>query len=169
MAMSDTHSTRTIAIPRWPTAPFDPSLAWVDYDVGADEFLIFFGGKPVPAISDILVDAPGFNDVAVMLALDKDRRSTDEIVGVQVIPMLLGAVQEQPHWAILTWAAMAGDYGTELLKERLPGFLDEVAAAFRQYWKPAPPIEEQMAEIERARQRREAAGGSETANATEST
>jgi hypothetical protein len=136
----------TATTPRWPAEPIDPTVAWVDYDPLADEFLVYFGGKPVPAMSDPL-DGPGFEDVAIMVGLGENGESTDAIVGVQVIPMLLGAVQDQPHWAALVWAAMAGDYGTELLKERLPSFLDEVARAFREYWTPAPPIEEQLAEI----------------------
>jgi hypothetical protein len=111
---------------------------------------------PVPAISDPL-NAPGFRGVAVMFGLGEDREATDEIVGVQVIPMLLGAVQEQPHWAILAWAAMAGDYGTELLRERLPGFLSQVHDAFKRYWTPPPPIDEQLAAIQQARRQRESA------------
>jgi hypothetical protein len=128
----------------------------VDYDVRADEFLVYFGGKPVPAISSPL-HGPGFEDVAIMFALDHDRKRTAEVVGVQVIPMMLGAVPEQPNWAVLTWAAMAGDYGTELLRERLPAFLDEVKDAVEKYWRPAPPMEEQLAEIARAKAEREAA------------
>jgi hypothetical protein len=135
--------------PRWPAA-VDPALAYVAYDVPSDEFLVYFSGKPVPAVSDPL-DAPGFEDVAIMLGVGADDESTDEIVGVQVIPMLLGAVQEQPAWAVLAWAAMAGDYGTELLKERLPGFLAEVNDAFSRYWTPPPSLEEQMADIARAK------------------
>jgi hypothetical protein len=144
MSHTDNHG-----IPCWPAA-VDPAVAWVDYDVPADEFLVYFGGKPVPAVSDPL-DAPGFDDVAIMLGVGADDDETGEIVGIQVIPMLLGAVQEQPAWAVLAWAAMAGDFGTELLKERLPGFLTEVHQAFSQYWTPAPPIEEQMAELARVK------------------
>ncbi len=142
----------TMRAPRWPTEPGDPELAWVDYDALADEFLVYFGGKPVPAISSPL-NAPGFRGVAIMLGLDADHEETGEIVGVQVIPMLLGAVQEQPGWAVLAWAAMADDFGTELLKERLPGFLASVHDACNRYWTPAPPIEEQMAAFTRSRQR----------------
>ena len=86
-----------------------------------------------------------------MLGVGADDEETDEIVGVQVIPMLLGAVQEQPAWAILAWAVMAGDFGTELLKERLPDFLTEVNVAFSRYWTPPPSLEEQMAGIARAK------------------
>ena len=136
-------------LPRWPADRVDPRVAWVDYDVPADEFLVYFGGKPVPATSDPL-NAPGFEDVAIMFALGADDEATDDIVGIQVIPMLLGAVQDQPGWAVLAWAAMAGDFGTELLNERLPGFLDQVRQAFEQYWTPPPPMEEQMASIARA-------------------
>lgn len=77
--------------PRWPATPVDLGIAWVDYDVRADELLIYFGGKPVPAISDPL-DAPGIRSVSIMLGVGADDEATDEIVGVQVIPMLLGAV-----------------------------------------------------------------------------
>jgi hypothetical protein len=136
-------------VPRWPTV-IDPTVAWVDYNIPADEFLVYFGGKPVPKVSDPL-DAPGYDDVAIMLGVAADDEETGEIVGVQVIPMLLGAVQEQPAWAVLAWAAMAGDFGTELLQERLPGFLTEVHQAFSQYWTPAPSVEEQMAELARAK------------------
>jgi len=139
----------TTPVPRWPDEPVDPEIVWVDYDVPADEFLVYFGGKPVPAISSQL-NAPGFRDTAVMFALGADDEATDDIVGVQVIPMLVGAVQERPAWAVLAWAAMAGDFGGELLKERLPGFLAEVGDAFTRYWTPAPSIEEQMAELTRA-------------------
>ena len=84
-----------------------------------------------------------------MLGVGADDEETGEIVGVQVIPMLLGAVQEQPAWAILAWAAMSGEFGTELVKERLPGVLAEVHQAFSQYWTPPPSIEEQMADLAR--------------------
>jgi hypothetical protein len=153
LAVSNPGSATT---PKWPAAPIDPKVARVTYDVVADEFLVYFGGKSVPAVSDPL-DGPGFEDVAIMIGLGPDREETGEIVGIQVIPMMLGAVPEQPHWSVLTWAAMAGESGTELLKERLPLFLDEVAEAFRLYWKPAPPIEEQLAQIaQRSRERKTA-------------
>ena len=144
--MSDTDTPHG---PRWPAA-VNPALAYVAYDVPADEFLVFFDGKAVPTVSDPL-DAPGFRGVAIMLGIGADDEPTDEIVGVQVIPMLLGAVQEQPAWAVLAWAAMAGDFGAELLKERLPGFLAEVHQTFNQYWTPPPSMEEQMAVIARAK------------------
>jgi hypothetical protein len=139
----------TVRAPRWPNEPVDPGLAWVDYDVLADEFLVYFGGEPVPAVSDPL-DGPGFADVAVMVGLGPDDETTDEVVGVQVIPMLLGAVRDQPEWAALAWAAMAGDAGAGLLKERLPGFLAAVAEAFGRSWTPPPAIDEQMARLARS-------------------
>ena len=146
----------TIQAPNWPTEPIDPERVWVDYEALADEFLVYFGGTPVPAISSPL-NGSGYHDVAVMFGLGPNRESTGEIVGVQVIPMLVGAVQDQPEWAILAWAAMAGNFGEELLRERLPAFLDAVHDAFDRYWMPPPPMEEQMAAIERARQERAAA------------
>jgi hypothetical protein len=140
--------TDVVRAPKWPVESIDPGLLWLDYDVLADEFLIYFGGEPVPAISSPL-NAAGFRGVAIMLGVGADDESTDEIVGVQVIPMLLGTVQEQPAWAVLVWAAMAGDFGTELLKERLPGFLAEVQQAFDRYWTPPPSMQEQMAALSR--------------------
>ena len=86
-----------------------------------------------------------------MLGVGADDEATGEIVGVQVIPMLLGAVQEQPAWAVLVWAALAGEFGAELLPERLPGFLTAVQQAFTQYWRPAPSVEEQLAELARGK------------------
>jgi hypothetical protein len=153
MAMSNPKSA---TIPRWPAELIDPAIARVSYDVPADEFLVFFGGKSVPKVSDPL-DGPGFEDVAIMIGLGPGREETGKIVGVHVIPMMLGAVPEHPQWSVLTWAAMAGDYGTELLRERLPLFLDEVAEAYRKYWKPAPPIEEQLAQIALEAQKRKSA------------
>jgi hypothetical protein len=137
--------------------PIDPALAWVDYYPPADEFLVYFGGRPTPKVSDPL-NAPGFRNVSILIGLDDDHQETGEIVGVQVIPMLLGAVQDQPEWAVLAWAAMAGDFGDELLRERLPAFLDAVHDAFDRYWTPPPPMEEQLAAIERARQERAGSG-----------
>ncbi|MGH2617236.1 MAG: hypothetical protein ACRDJC_18540 [Thermomicrobiales bacterium] len=144
-------TTETIQAPKWPAESVDPHIARVSYDVVADEFLVYFGGKPVPKVSDPL-NAPGFRNVAIMIGLGPDDEETGKIVGVHVIPMLLGAVQDKPAWAVLTWAAMAGDYGIELLLERLPGFLDEVHGAFDRYWTPAPPIEEQLARLRTAGQ-----------------
>lgn len=149
MAVTETEATtRVIDAPNWPEA-IDSGVAWIDYDVLADEFLVYFGGRPVSAISDPL-NAPSFSHVAIMIGLGEDDLETGEIVGVQVIPMLLGAVQDQPSWAVLAWAAMAGDFGTELLHERLPGFLADIHDAFDRYWTPAPPIAEQLAAIKRA-------------------
>ena len=138
-----------VRVPQWPVEPVDPELVWVDYDVPADEFLIYFGSEPVSAISSPL-NAPGYRGVSIMLGVGADDEETGEIVGVQVIPMLLGAVQDQPAWAVLAWAAMAGDFGTELLRERLPGFLTEVKQAFSQYWTPAPSLDQQIADLAHA-------------------
>ena len=128
-------ATSTIRKPRWPSHRIEPHTAKVVYYAPADEFLVYFEGHSVAKISDPL-DAPLFDDVAIMIGVGPNDELTDEIVGVQVIPMLLGAVQHHPDWAVLAWAAMAGDYGADLLRERLPAFLDEVAAAFEQHWTP---------------------------------
>lgn len=142
--------------PLWPPEPIDSGLAWVDYDIVADEFLVYFGGQPVPAIT-YPFEAPGFEAIAVMIGLGPDRKETGEVVGIHVIPMMLEAIPARPEWSILTWAVLAGEYGTELVQERLPLFIDEVAEAFEKYWKPAPPIEEQLAAIRRASRERKSA------------
>jgi hypothetical protein len=142
--------------PRWPTETIDSGLAWVDYDIVADEFLVYFGGQPVPAIT-YPFEAPGFEAIAVMIGLDPDRKETGEIVGIHVIPMMLGAVPARPEWSVLTWAVLAGEYGAELLHERLPLFINEVAEAFHTHWQPAPPIEEQLATMRRASGERKSA------------
>ncbi len=116
--------------PRWPDLQsFDPTHARVSYDAPADELLIHFGGRSVPSFSDTL-EAPGFAQVAVMVGMNPDETSTGEVVGVQVMPLLLEAVKEHPEWAALAWGAMAGDIGVELLREQLPSFLVQVADLF---------------------------------------
>jgi hypothetical protein len=158
MAMSTSSADAgALLAPRWPKEPIDPSRVWTAYDVPADEFLIYFGGRPVASTCDPL-DAPGFEDVAIMIGLDADSQQTGEIVGVQVIPMLLSAVEDQPSWAALAWATLADYHGTELLRERLPAFFDAVHDAFDRYWTPPLPMEEQLAAIERARQERAGSG-----------
>ncbi len=127
----------------WPATLIDPERAWLDYDIAADELLIYFAGAPVPAVSSPL-DAPGFADVAILLGVGADDEPTGAIVGIQVSPMLLGAVQERPAWAALVWAVLAADLGVDLRQERLPGFIDDVADAFRRHWRPAPAAEAQM-------------------------
>jgi hypothetical protein len=142
--------------PLWPIETIDSKVVWVDYDIVADEFLVYFDGQPVPAIT-YPFEAPGFEATAVMIGLDSDRKETGEIVGIHVIPMMLEAVPARPEWSVLTWAVLAGEYGTELVQERLPKFIDEVAEAFETYWKPAPPIEEQLATMRRASRGRKSA------------
>ena len=142
--------------PIWPRETIDSRLAWVDYDIVADEFLVFFGGMPIPAISHH-VEAPGFDHLMVMIGLDQDRRETGEVVGIHIEPMMHGAILARPEWSVLIWAILAGEYGTELVKERLPRFIDEVADAFEKYWKPAPPIEEQLATMRQAIRERKSA------------
>ena len=77
--------------------------------------------------------------------------SAGEVVGIHVIPLLMGAAQDRPAWSRIAWAVMAEELGRETLREELPGFIAEVAEAFERYWRPAPPIEEQFAALERTR------------------
>jgi hypothetical protein len=135
--------------PRWPDGLPDPLRVHVSYYPPADEFLVYFAERPVPSYSDAL-NGPGYDDVAVMVGMHPDESSTGEVVGIQVIPLLLGAVRDRPEWATLAWAVMADDLGRETLREELPKFFAEVEEAFVRYWRPAPPIEEQLARLPRA-------------------
>lgn len=139
--------TITNARPRWPVESLDAARFDVHYDLTADELTLYFGGRPVPAYSSF-IDAPDGTDVAVFVGLGPDGRSTEEVVGIHVYPLLVGAVQWRPEWARLAWGALAreegeeGDEGEEMLHEALPGFVADVADLFARYWKPAPPIDE---------------------------
>ena len=137
-------ASATGAAPRWPSDPIDPARVDVDYYPPADEPTVYFPDRPRGGVCDS-ISVPGFDDVAVI-----HDHGSGEVVGVQVIPLLLGAVKDQPEWAALAWAALAGDLGAELLGERLPGFLAEVADAFGRYWTPPPPMDEQLARLTRA-------------------
>lgn len=77
--------------PRWPAALPDPAAARVSYDEPADELTIFFGGKPVPAVSDPL-DAPE-GDAYLLV-----EEGTGAVVGLHVIPLVAGAVPAFPAW-----------------------------------------------------------------------
>lgn len=114
------------------------------------------GGQPVPAIT-YPFDTPGFEATGVMIERDQDGAETGEIVGIHVIPMMMEAVPARPEWSVLTWAVLAGEYGIELVQERLPLFIDKVHEAFEKYWKPAPPIEEQLAAMRQASHERKSA------------
>lgn len=56
---------------------------------------------------------------------------TGEIVGIQGIPFLLGAVRQRADWVALAWAVLAGKFGRQVMEEALPRFVAEVADAFR--------------------------------------
>lgn len=121
--------------PAWPSAEIDPSRVDIDYYPPADEVTLYFGGRPVSAVSDFLA-APGFEDVALLVD-----EGTREIVGLHVMPLLVGAVREHPDWAILAWGPLAQEFGEEALRVALPGFFGTVREAFERSWTPPPPLQ----------------------------
>ena len=144
--------------PRWPASPIDPAGVDLDYDPPADELTLFFGGKPVPSYCDPF-HVDGYEDVAIMVDLGPDDSSSGEIVGIQVIPLLVGAVQKHPEWAILAWGSLTGfTWEEEMLRAAIADFIAEVADLFERYWTPPPPIEEQVAHLARSGQQDEPGG-----------
>jgi hypothetical protein len=136
--------------PRWPAEPIDPAGVDLDYNGPADELTLFFGGRPVPSYCDPF-DVEGFEDVAIMVGMDGDDASPGEVVGIQVIPLLLGAVRDHPRWATLAWGALSGfGWDAEPLRAEIARFVDEIAELHERHWAPAPPIEEQLARLPRA-------------------
>lgn len=115
-----------LPLPFWPDAPFDPVKARVSYDVPADKLLVYFDrGRPTGGVCDPIELAEG--TIAVVY-----EGETGEIVGIQGIPFLLGAVRQRPAWAALAWGKLAGKYGERTLNQALNRFVAEVAEAFRQ-------------------------------------
>jgi hypothetical protein len=138
--------------PRWPArSSLDLASAYVSYDPPADELIVYFGGKPVPKyVSPI--DSPGDDFAAVMVGVHGDESSTGEVVGVHVMPLLVGAVQTHPTWAVLAWASLTGFRWEEaMMRQAVAAFVAEVADLFDRYWTPAPPWEEQVANLRRAK------------------
>ncbi len=117
--------------PRWPTDPIDVTRVDLDYDAPADELTLFFAGRPLPSYCDP-IDAPD-SDVAIMVGMNEDESSTGEIVGIQVIPLLVGAVHAHPGWATLAWGVMAGYDDDETLRAAIATFLADVADLYARY------------------------------------
>ncbi len=131
--------------PRWPSDPIDPARVDFDYDPPADEVILYFAGRPHGGVCDP-INEPGGGDIAIIV----DEES-NEIVGIQVIPFLVGAVQKHPQWAILAWGALTDfRYEEEMLRAALGAFVAEVRELFDRHWTPPPPIEEQLARLTRA-------------------
>ena len=144
--------------PRWPVEPIDAACVDVDYYPPADELTLYFGGRPVPALTDT-IDALEDGEVGVLVGLGPDDEDTGEVVGIHVYPLLYGAVQWRPAWARLAWALIAMEHGAEELREELPRFISDVRDLFDRFWTPAPPIEEQSALLTRRSAGELAAGG----------
>jgi len=144
--------TAAEALPRpaWPVPDtLDTAPMYVHYDPLADELLVYFGGRPVPKyVSPI--GAPAGDYAAVLVGMDENDDPSAEIVGLHVMPLLVGAVQKHPKWAILAWGALTDfRYEEEMLRSALADFVAEVRDIFDRYWTPPPPIEEQLARLPR--------------------
>ena len=139
--------------PRWPSDAVDPAQVHLNYDPPADELTLYFAGRPRGGVCDP-INEPGGGDVAIIV--DEE---ANEIVGIQVIPFLVGAVQKHPKWAVLAWGSLTGfTWEEEMLRAAIADFIAEVADLFERYWTPPPPIEEQVAHLARAGQRDEPGG-----------
>ncbi len=117
--------------PRWPTEPIDVARVDFQYNPPADELTLFFDGRPLPSYCDP-IDAPE-GDVAIMVGMNEDESSTGEIVGVQVLPLLVGAVNSYPGWATLARGSLAGYEEDETVRAAVAAFLVDVAALYERY------------------------------------
>jgi hypothetical protein len=86
--------------PRWPELTPDPTELWLDFDPVADELMLYFDRKPVAAYNNPIC-APEGDDVAVLVGLEENWVGTDQIVGIQIIPLLGRAVKTYPSWRVL--------------------------------------------------------------------
>lgn len=123
-ATGEPTETRPLPLPYWPESPFDPVRARVSYDAPADELMVYFDrDRRTGGVCDPI----GLAEGTIAVVYDGD---TGEIVGVQGIPFLLGAVGHRPDWAVLPWGKMAGEFGDQALNEALPSFVAEARDAF---------------------------------------
>ncbi len=117
--------------PRWPADPIDVAAVNFDYFPLADELTLFFAGRPLPSYCDPIDALEG--DVAIMVGMNEDGSSTGEIVGIQVLPLLVGAVKAYPDWATLAWGSLAGYEDDETVRAAIAAFLADVAALYAQH------------------------------------
>ena len=87
--------------PRWPRpGVIDPARCYVSYHPPADELVVSFGGTPVPKYVNP-IEAPEADDLGIMVGMNDDESSTGEVVGLLVMPLLVGAVRRHPGWAAI--------------------------------------------------------------------
>jgi hypothetical protein len=79
-----------------PVRDIDPRLLWIGYDGDADSLMVYFYGKPLPAVS---VDV----NPCVYLRVDPVSHA---VVGLQIEGFLARAVREDPR--LLEFAGAAG-------------------------------------------------------------
>ena len=77
-----TATAATLANPAWPARPFEPARANVHYNPPADEVVVYFGDRPVPAVSIDIAD-PGPD--TIYLKVDE---ATGTVVGIHVSPVV---------------------------------------------------------------------------------
>lgn len=126
----------TTPSPYWPPTALDLDRIKASYDVLADELLVYFDrDRPSGGVCDPIELAEG--RIAVVYDWD-----TGEIIGIQGIPFLLGAVRYRPTWAELAWGVLAGKSGEQTLRQALPAFVEEVANSFRRYGLAGIPLDD---------------------------
>lgn len=124
---------RAATRPSWPTDEIDLRRVDVDDDPPADELTLFYGGQPVPSVSRFLTE-PGFEDVAILVD-----DATDQIVGIQAIPFLVGAVHHHPCWAVLAWASLTDrKWEAEMVNAAISAAIADIRATL-DHAKPPPP------------------------------
>jgi hypothetical protein len=119
--------------PRWPSGAIDAARCRVLFGLPADELVVRFPDLPEVGYSDP-IDAPDGSDTAVLV--DDD---TGAVVGIHVYPLLAGAAKAHPSWRSLAEPNPS--------PEVVAAFVAEVADLFDRYWTPAPPWEEQLANL----------------------
>ena len=119
------NALRTVAR-RWPEIPPDPARVRLAYGPLADELVIHFGGEAVPDVVDPM-DAPAPGWLSVLLAEGPDETAGDEVIGLQVYPLLAGAATERPAWRVLA----VGAPGPPATEEQRAAVADLIAVAAR--------------------------------------
>jgi len=112
-------------------------------DPFVDELTLSFGGHPVPSYSSVISGSDG-GDVMVMVGLDDQDESTEEIVGIHVYPLAGGVLLVRPQWRPISQPKPP--------VATIAAFITDVRRLFNRSGTPAPPMAQQLSRIAAARQ-----------------